>query len=92
MKNQGKLHESEQSRKLMFIRRIAMLAVLGLFVWQLSGDLAVSASNGRGSEEVACCCGGRDIGFMVRGFAHIFFDGDVVRLENALLFGQAPCR
>ena len=46
MENQYKFCESEQSRKLTFIRRVAMLVVLGLFAWQMSVDFVVSASDG----------------------------------------------
>ncbi|MFK5926995.1 MAG: hypothetical protein QM483_10225 [Desulfuromusa sp.] len=98
MKNQYGLCKSERSRKQILFRRAAMLIVFGFFFWQIAEGLlasstsVVSAMDGCGNDVVAGFCEKNTFGFMVRDFVQYFSVGDIAGLENALLFGQAPCR
>ena len=99
MKNQYGLCESDRSRKQILFRRVAMLVVFGLFFWQIAGGLqessasVVFAVDGGGNDVVSSFCEkSSSFGFMFRDFVQHFSAGDIAGLENALLFGQVPCR
>lgn len=98
MKKQYGFFESEQSRKHIFFRRVVILIVFGLFFWQIAGGslvagaFAVSGSNSSSNSGVSNFCERSDFGCVVCNVIQSFSSGDVAVFENALLFGQAPCR
>lgn len=92
MEEQYKFSESGRSRKRTFFRRLAMLFIFGLLAWSVKGDFVASASGDGGSKKVSYCGERSDCAFSASEFVQLFSNKNGLALEDALLFGQAPCR